>query len=1521
MPYAGNPSISHIHYVRYPVVNSVAISESSLPVTDSISKKHIAVRTIQEQGVDVILNGNSTTPTFLEGYQILGQNISLNGQKVRKVVTTINMDRTGGSPTGHIHCKFYQSPFTGTTATELYDSPTVIDISTLSNGDNIVTFDCLSFAGGVSGHIGICLVFPDLVLNGGDCQIYADTFTWIKTIDGSAVLPTPVSLNGSQGIAVDSSGNIYVADTGNNQVVIFNAAGTSATIISTFNGGDTFSSPQGITLNGTDWYVTDFNNNRVVQFSRGTNAFVRTFGSGILSFPIGIGQDLSGNILVVDSGNHRIVKYSTSGGLISNYGSSNLVVPAFIVTDSSGNTYVTDIGSPSIVKFDNTGAFVANFSSSGTTMGFLSNPLGIAIDNDGNIIVADPGISKVYKFDTSGNFLSTLGSFGASFSPGKFNSPNGIAVDSSGYTYVMDGSFNTLSVYNFDLGNLGYSGNAIIKPTTNSSSSWSSMFSGQAIVEQITYIQEVSVTDTISRIAKYFRNIAPIQYDDNFSGFTVGVSNVTEVLIFSGLTPGWLITSVYLKGISGSGVPSIGVGIYDSSLNLLEKNTSTVSIPGNNAFTKIPLDSPVTVPSDGTIYVGVRIYGSIGSGLDGDFHFPAPANASDFPNPFTVTLVESSYHVLLDVTPELSHPITDTIFRKLSSFRTLSEAHTVLSDSISRIGKYSRTITESNIPSTDMISRLVNYFRSISESNTGITDAILAFRRQFRTITESGFSLSDTLDRVAYYFRTITELFYSTLFDVTPDGGTDLSGGRIWVHVYTPASGHKVRSITLEVRRLNSSQTGIVFAKIYDNPSGTQNPLVVLETSTNSIDFSTLTVGTTYDLTWYFDGTGAYNNQLIGIGIDGDSINQSLGAPELRITSQVSAPPPGGRFYTKPNHLWNDLVAGGNQNYVAKSLVEQYAPAIPITDSISRLVSYFRSISESDTGITDSISRTLLALRSVSESNISITDIVSAFRRQFRTIIEFFYVTRFSGLVSHDSQDFQFPTILRYTTTNNRKVTQVTFRLDRQFSGQTGILHARIYRNPTGSNLQVIETSANSFDVSTFPVGVPTDLTFVFEGTGSYSNEFIGVGIDPSEVSGPGFMTARYFDPQTGFDGARFDFTGTWNAIPSSEIPCKLLIEGDPNIIPITDSISRVVSYFRTISESNISITDTIDRIVSYFRSISESNISITDTISAIRIQLRSILEDNIPITDTIDRTAFYLRQLIESGISLTDTILAFRIQFRSVSELNIALTDMIDTLHIHVREIRDNFLVSDAVNASLFAIREIMDFVNPVVDSLDRVAIYSRNLVESSQTITDSIDRKLSSIRTIFESAIPITDIVSRITSTFRSISESNIAVTDTTTPQTVFKRSVSELNSAIADVISYSMLFVRRVFEFDFFIVDNISTIRRQFRTLSESNIPVTDSIFRQLRILRFISEANTAVTDSITTLKSYIRSILESNIHVSDTIMSRKFYMRMLHESGIAIVDKAYAIKLNIYKTIAYFTKRVTRAYFDEKEDQVF
>jgi DNA-binding beta-propeller fold protein YncE len=264
-------------------------------------------------------------------------------------------------------------------------------------------------------------------------------------------------LNAPEDAAIDSAGNIYVVDTGNNRIQKFNSAGVYVSKFGSFGTSNgQFRSPSGIAIDSAgNIYVADTNNNRIQKFnSAGT--YVSKFGfsgttNGGFSQPDDLAIDSAGNIYVADTNNNRIQKFNSAGTYVSKFGTlgtgnGQFNAPSAIALDASGNIYVADTNNHRIQKFNSAGTYVSKFGTLGTSNGQFNVPQGISLDNYTNILISDTGNHRIQKFTNSGTFVVSFGSFGTG--AGQFNYPQQITMNGL-QGFVADTTNRRIWVFHF----------------------------------------------------------------------------------------------------------------------------------------------------------------------------------------------------------------------------------------------------------------------------------------------------------------------------------------------------------------------------------------------------------------------------------------------------------------------------------------------------------------------------------------------------------------------------------------------------------------------------------------------------------------------------------------------------------------------------------------------------------------------------------------------------------------------------------------------------------------------------------------------------------------------------------------------------------------------------------------------------------------------------------------------------------------------------------------------------------------
>jgi sugar lactone lactonase YvrE len=305
-------------------------------------------------------------------------------------------------------------------------------------------------------------------------------------LDGSGYILNPALFKDPSSAALLPSGDIVVADSGNNTLRELTPAGVVTTIAgSTAGAGATngtgrsalFSGPAGAAADSAgNIYIADSANHlirlitpgHVVSTLAGTGAAGSTDGAGTsasFNFPSGITVGADGTAYVADYNNHTIRKIATNGAVTTYAGAAGVSgssdgtggaarfrFPRAVGVDGSGNLYVSDSGNNTIRKIAPGGgvstlAGVAG--QSGSTDGSgggarFDGPAGLAVDASGNVFVADSGNSTIRLITpagvvtTIGGISGTIGSTDGQGTAARFNHPAGLVLDASGNLYVTD---------------------------------------------------------------------------------------------------------------------------------------------------------------------------------------------------------------------------------------------------------------------------------------------------------------------------------------------------------------------------------------------------------------------------------------------------------------------------------------------------------------------------------------------------------------------------------------------------------------------------------------------------------------------------------------------------------------------------------------------------------------------------------------------------------------------------------------------------------------------------------------------------------------------------------------------------------------------------------------------------------------------------------------------------------------------------------------------------------------------------
>lgn len=318
---------------------------------------------------------------------------------------------------------------------------------------------------------------------------------WLYTGDGGAATNAPIFL--PAGVAVDPSGNMYIADSGNNRIRLVTAAtGVITTVAGTgspSSAGDGtlavnagVSDPGALLLDGAgDLYIADSSNHAIRKLSLTTHTITTVAGqlnqqgysgdsgpatAATLNTPEGLALDPNGNLYIADTKNHVIRKLDVATGLISTYAgvgtpgysgdgglaaSAQLNGPWGIATDGAGNLYIADLNNNRIRKVSTAGMIttvvgdgttaVAGDGQSGPATS-INNPAAVVIDVAGNLYVADSGHNIVRKVNAVTGITTAIAGTGSPTFMGDkapanlagLYGPYALTLDGQGNLYVAD---------------------------------------------------------------------------------------------------------------------------------------------------------------------------------------------------------------------------------------------------------------------------------------------------------------------------------------------------------------------------------------------------------------------------------------------------------------------------------------------------------------------------------------------------------------------------------------------------------------------------------------------------------------------------------------------------------------------------------------------------------------------------------------------------------------------------------------------------------------------------------------------------------------------------------------------------------------------------------------------------------------------------------------------------------------------------------------------------------------------------
>jgi uncharacterized protein (TIGR03663 family) len=278
----------------------------------------------------------------------------------------------------------------------------------------------------------------------------------------------PGQFNHPRGVALGPEGKVYVVDSDNHRVQVFDAEGaflrtwgSQCNLAEGYGcadpdgdgplayGDGQFQEPWGIAVAADGRvYVADTWNHRIQVFAA-DGTFLAKWGSygqtddavTHLYGPRDVAVDATGRVLVTDTGNKRVLVYDAEGNLLHHWGGAGagpgeFEEPIGIALDAGGRVYVADTWNRRVQVFGSDFAYLGQWPVEGWYGESVVNKPYLAVDSQGKVYLTDPEGYRVAVFSSEGELLATFGRYG--FEEGAFSLPTGIAVDDGGFVYLAD---------------------------------------------------------------------------------------------------------------------------------------------------------------------------------------------------------------------------------------------------------------------------------------------------------------------------------------------------------------------------------------------------------------------------------------------------------------------------------------------------------------------------------------------------------------------------------------------------------------------------------------------------------------------------------------------------------------------------------------------------------------------------------------------------------------------------------------------------------------------------------------------------------------------------------------------------------------------------------------------------------------------------------------------------------------------------------------------------------------------------
>lgn len=443
-------------------------------------------------------------------------------------------------------------------------------------------------------------------------------------------LSAPSGFNFPAGLALDLSGDLYIADGLNNRIVKVAPDGTSSGF--PISGVGALHLPLGLAVDSAgDLYIADSNNQRIVKSDPSGNGSVLSTGNIGLNYPDGVAVDTLGHVFISDFINDQIVEITSPGDatVLSITGLSNptsLSAPSGLATDTYNNLYIVDNGNHRLVKVTPVSPSTSLVGSgAGSVVSFtpaFTDAQSVTVGNNGIIYVTDnvPNTSRrIAVYDPQGHnydlfddqINSELGTF-----------VWGIATDSKGAFYVSDESGNAVKLFHQGSVDFGHvqAGNSSATQTLNFT-----IDAATTVTSVASYVAG-TLNGTATNTTCLTTSGGACTVNLKFSPVTAGLQRAALVLSYDNTNSGPGNFTVPLFGIGDGPVPAVSPGVVSpvstGSASLNQPFQTATDGSGNTYLTDTANNRVLKVPAGGgnatTVATGgISLNGPTGLAIDG----------------------------------------------------------------------------------------------------------------------------------------------------------------------------------------------------------------------------------------------------------------------------------------------------------------------------------------------------------------------------------------------------------------------------------------------------------------------------------------------------------------------------------------------------------------------------------------------------------------------------------------------------------------------------------------------------------------------------------------------------------------------------------------------------------------------------------------------------------------------------------------------------------------------------------------